>query len=686
MSWWITQTVVVTVLLAATIELAVRLLRVRPAVGHVLWLIVLAKLVTPPVVVFSWPWASVLPREIETRVLKAPRPFPTQLAPFEYSRPPVDGLPIAAAPASTAPVSSEPAVVNQSGPGPTRVDLVLIVVVLWTIGALTFVTVQWSRILRVRRILRAAFPPSAELIEALEALSVSVSIAPPPLAVVRTDAPFVWALSPRRPAIVWPLELSTATPSVRIKALLLHELAHLKRGDHWIGWLELLAGAIWWWNPVFWLTRKRLRESAELACDGWVVETLPNGRRDYAEALLDFCDTTNGQPLNAVGISVDGRRFLKRRLTMIMRSTAPVRMSRVGLTACALLALTITPAWGRSSRNPEPSSLAQSETLESEDRGGLTGIGGPLPEGRTPRHAFRAQTTQASVDRPQQMKAVDTPQVPERTTPPQPATQPQGSEARRRATVLLSEIMEVNTARNTERIRTAIEASLIDGRDKYVEQAAVTADEAVRMALELQIRNTRLAYLDLVYAQQIVKSVNESLDRVYALVEGNRTRVSDGTMAPLDVVQARAEEARMRQQLVQAQNRLRACELALKRLTVGDITDPLWNTRLTPTDGESFRPALGDVVAAARADVQDRSLEAVLKAAASTLQNAQNTREFTEASFAEQQNLLSAGKSTNFQLVQALRNADDAKQSELLAILNYRRAEVQLNRVQTSAR
>jgi beta-lactamase regulating signal transducer with metallopeptidase domain len=72
-------------------------------------------------------------------------------------------------------------------------------------------------------------------------------------------------------------------------AWFVHELAHGKRRDHGVVWIELAAGVIWWWNPVFWHVRSRLREQAELSCDAWVISALPHGRRAYAESLLARC-------------------------------------------------------------------------------------------------------------------------------------------------------------------------------------------------------------------------------------------------------------------------------------------------------------------------------------------------------------------------------------------------------------
>ena len=67
--------------------------------------------------------------------------------------------------------------------------------------------------------------------------------------------------------------------------------AHLRRRDQWVCRLELAAGLVWWWNPLYWLTRSRLDAEAELACDAWVVWALPKDRLSYAEVLFDICST-----------------------------------------------------------------------------------------------------------------------------------------------------------------------------------------------------------------------------------------------------------------------------------------------------------------------------------------------------------------------------------------------------------
>jgi outer membrane protein len=121
--------------------------------------------------------------------------------------------------------------------------------------------------------------------------------------------------------------------------------------------------------------------------------------------------------------------------------------------------------------------------------------------------------------------------------------------------------------------------------------------------LKAQISNLaadiRNAYWDFVFAVESVAAANRSLEIATKLVEDNKIKVDVGTMAPIDVVQAQAEEARMRQSLVQAQNTRRTTELALKRLIVGGTDDPIWTSTLDPTDRpeRNFTPQVVDEAA-----------------------------------------------------------------------------------------
>jgi hypothetical protein len=138
--------------------------------------------------------------------------------------------------------------------------------------------------------------------------------------------------------------LGRLTPEGR-DTLLLHELAHFRRGDHLVRALEFVALGLYWWHPVIWLARRELREAEEQCCDAWVVATLPGAGRAYASALLDTLDFLSAAapavPPLASGLGQVSD--LKRRLTMIMRGTTPRALGWRGAFAVLSLGALLLP-------------------------------------------------------------------------------------------------------------------------------------------------------------------------------------------------------------------------------------------------------------------------------------------------------------------------------------------------------
>lgn len=94
--------------------------------------------------------------------------------------------------------------------------------------------------------------------------------------------PLTWGTF--RPVLLLPGE-SDAWPLERKRAVLMHELAHVRRRDCLTQWLSLATCATYWFNPLAWWAASRLRSLRELACDDLVLEM---GARpsDYAAELL----------------------------------------------------------------------------------------------------------------------------------------------------------------------------------------------------------------------------------------------------------------------------------------------------------------------------------------------------------------------------------------------------------------
>lgn len=146
--------------------------------------------------------------------------------------------------------------------------------------------------------------------------------------------------------------------------------------------------------------------------------------------------------------------------------------------------------------------------------------------------------------------------------------------------------------------RAQLESQLIQQDIAEIDLSATTATTVA------QVRN---AYWELAFSYQAVEAAQGSLQLASKLVQDNKSRVEIGTMAPIDVIQAQAEEAARRQQLVAAQATLRTNELALKRLIVGGTDDELWSATINPVDQPSPQPEPIDLEGAVRNALQNRT-------------------------------------------------------------------------------
>ena len=344
MAWWIFQNLVSTTILAAAVALTCRYGRIGPVARHALWVLVLVKFVTPPVV--EWPWA-------------APDPFSLAAIDSRAIETPATSI-------ETAPSIPDDAIVSDSPGGAVAADQNRIATApatpsvwpwllgLWAAGSLSMLAIEAVRLVRVRRRVRP-MPAEHPIARRVQALAAQLELRPVLVDLVGgISSPVVWGWG--RPRLLWPATLDLDATAASLDGIVVHELAHVKRGDHFVGWIELAAGVVWWWNPLFWSVRSARREQAELACDAWVISALPNGRRAYAESLLLLSGAVAPEPspMTAVGIRPGSRRVLERRLVMIMKGRSSLRLPWVGLCCLALVAAATLPAWASVSQQPPP--------------------------------------------------------------------------------------------------------------------------------------------------------------------------------------------------------------------------------------------------------------------------------------------------------------------------------------------
>jgi outer membrane protein len=151
------------------------------------------------------------------------------------------------------------------------------------------------------------------------------------------------------------------------------------------------------------------------------------------------------------------------------------------------------------------------------------------------------------------------------------------------------------------------------------------SDVQLRASMTNLVSNVRNAYWDYVFTTQAVEVARQSYDLASKLVQDNQVRVEVGTMAPIDVVQAQAEQATRRQGLVTAENAKRTAELSLKRLIVSGTEDANWVATLDPVDRPDFQPEPIDTETAIRAALSQRT---DLEIAKKTVENNNTTLKY----------------------------------------------------------
>lgn len=166
-----------------------------------------------------------------------------------------------------------------------------------------------------------------------------------------------------------------------------------------------------------------------------------------------------------------------------------------------------------------------------------------------------------------------------------------------------------NTALSATYVQPLLRNFRIDSTRAQLETTRISQEVSelqLRATVTRTLASVRNAYFDLIAAREAVEVARQSLALASKLVTDNKQRVEIGTLAPIDVIQAQAEEATRRQALVQAEQTARTAELALKRLIVSGTDDPLWQATINPMDRPGFSPVSIDIEAVVRNALENR--------------------------------------------------------------------------------
>jgi HEAT repeat protein/beta-lactamase regulating signal transducer with metallopeptidase domain len=331
-----------TLLFAAAGFASFMLRRRSAAARHMIWTLALVSVLVLPVLSIALPRWQLPIVTLEREVPQLPvTSFQLPAPRSERPAPAMKRTSAAAASVATIPLT-------EAAPARTPMSWSALLLTVWLLGASLILArlcagilaVHWmSR--RTERVINAPWLQQAQSLAAELGLSPRIVF----LRSRRAAMPMAWGVF--RPAVLMPSD-ADAWPAERLRIVLLHELAHVKRRDCLTHMLAQISCALYWFNPLAWIAARHARTERERACDDLVLAAGTPGP-DYADQLIEIARVMRSGRFPAVlagaSLAMAHRSELEGRLMAILDPSVPrAGMSRLRTAAATtVFALAVMP-------------------------------------------------------------------------------------------------------------------------------------------------------------------------------------------------------------------------------------------------------------------------------------------------------------------------------------------------------
>ena len=156
-----------------------------------------------------------------------------------------------------------------------------------------------------------------------------------------------------KPVILVPMGLLAQLPPEQVEAILLHELAHIRRMDYFVNLLQSFAEILFFFNPaVLWLS-SLIREERESCCDDIAVEQT-SSKKEFIHALVSFQEYSEPGLRCALAFPGSGNHLLKRVKRIVHQDDKRLSgQEKWFLLICLLIAGGLTMAFSRVAQRSE---------------------------------------------------------------------------------------------------------------------------------------------------------------------------------------------------------------------------------------------------------------------------------------------------------------------------------------------
>lgn len=349
----------VLIVILLLIDLALRK-KVKAVFRYCIWMLILLKLILPtslssPLSLGYW-FGDHLAYVAESRTTAAPEPEAEEPAlanmlhiiepvPIEVERPAPAVLPMMP--------DVEPAVTEAVGPPAAPVTPVTwqgVVFLLWLAVVIALGLLLLQRAMFVRGLVAQAKEANALMNDALEYCCKCMGVKRKVGLKVSANAASPAVCGLFRPVILLPHKLAPSLGSRGLRAVLLHELAHIRRGDLWVNLAQTVLQIMYFYNPLLWLANAMIRRVREQAIDETVLVRLRRmgeKAQQYPQTLVNVAKLAFKRPvlsLRLIGV-VESKSALAGRIKHILNRPMPksAKIGIVGVLAVIIAGAVLLP-------------------------------------------------------------------------------------------------------------------------------------------------------------------------------------------------------------------------------------------------------------------------------------------------------------------------------------------------------
>ena len=346
----------VLIVILLLIDLALRK-KVKAVFRYCIWMLILVKLILPtslssPLSLGYW-FGDKLAYVAESRTAAAPEAEALEPAladmlhiiepvPIEADRPTPAVLPMMP--------DVEPAVTEAVSPPAVSVTPVSwqgIVFLLWLAVVMALGLLLLQRAMFVRGLVAQAKEANALMNGALKYCRKCMGVKRKIGLKVSANAASPAVCGLFRPVILLPHKLAPSLGSSHLRAVLLHELAHIKRGDLWVNLVQTVLQIIYFYNPLLWLANAMIRRVREQAIDETVLVAMGEKAQQYPQTLVNVAKLAFKRPalsLRLIGV-VESKSALAGRIKHILNRPMPksAKVGVVGVLAVIIAAAVLLP-------------------------------------------------------------------------------------------------------------------------------------------------------------------------------------------------------------------------------------------------------------------------------------------------------------------------------------------------------